>query len=156
MKYFKYYKYLLHHKLWVFIYCFKYGIIWRGIVHDFDKLLPYKAYHYANATFGPGRTINYGLKDGMPDWGELDKSFAIAVWKHKYGNKHHPEYWLDSGHPREMDKASVLEMLADWASANRLHRDHFNVQEWYNKNKTKIDLDPKTRRLVEYMLKKGL
>lgn len=167
LTYLRYYKYLLTHKFWVFIYCYQYGIVWRGIMHDNDKLFPPLMNAYASATFGPGRTINYGLKDGMPDL-ENDKQFEYAVLHHKINNDHHLEYWgLESWNEElsnyapinravEIHRNALLELVADWRSSNKLHKDFSNCLDWYNKNKDKLIIHRKTRRLIEYMLKKGL
>ncbi len=53
-----------------------------------------------------------------------------------------------------MDRKSTLEMVADWISANKMHKDFKTSLDWYNINKDRIHLHTKTRRLVEYMLKK--
>ena len=51
--YWKYFKYVIRHKLFVFIECYKLGKIWRGITHDLSKFLPdefipYSRYFYGN------------------------------------------------------------------------------------------------------------
>ena len=160
-KYLRYYKYLLKHKAWVFYYCFKLGIPFRGLFHDLSKFLPYEAYHYANATFGPGRTVNYGLKNGMPDLEKIESTeFYRAVVRHKLRNSHHWESWTwgsgKNSYKMEMDRGSLLEMIADWKSANKMHKDFPSSLEWYKVNKDKIILHKKTRRLVEFLLKKDI
>ncbi len=168
LKYLRYYNYLLKHKVWVFYYCCQYGIIWRGIKHDNDKLFDwFVVKNYANATFGPGRTINYGLKDGMPDL-DKDEDFKSVVLLHKNVNDHHLEYWtLEGWEPLKytsidwhisvpMKRAALLELIADWKSSNHLHKDFPDCLSWYNKNKEKLFMHKKTRRLIEYILNKGL
>ena len=49
----KYLKYLLKHKYYATKYCFKFGLYWRGLVHDLSKFLPsewiaYREYFYNN------------------------------------------------------------------------------------------------------------
>ena len=53
-KYLKYFNYVIKHKWFVFLECWKAGIIWQGIVHDLSKLLPseffpYSIYFYGNS-----------------------------------------------------------------------------------------------------------
>lgn len=160
VKYLKYYKYLLIHKALVFYHCCRFGLFWRGLIHDYSKLLPYEAYHYANATFGKGRTPNYGLKDGMPDDSlhKTDPEFIKAVWYHKLHNSHHWENWISVLNKEcyEIDRVSLIEMYCDWISANKQKNDFPSSLAWYTKNKDRIFLNKKSRRLIEYMLKKGL
>lgn len=160
MKYVRFLLYLLRHKLYVFYYCAKFGIPKRGFLHDYTKLFPSEAIFYANATFSKNRDINYGLKNGFMDIDyKKDDKFYLAVAKHKRSNKHHWEFWciLDKNSEMkilEMDKDSILEMIADWISANKIHKDFYNSLEWYTTNKDKILLHPKTRRKVEFLLKR--
>ncbi len=158
LKYVKYFLYLFKHKAYVFYYCCKLGIWHRGIFHDWDKvLLPEIFIPYANATFGPGRSVNYGLKDGMPDYEIMDIKFFFAVMQHKRRNNHHPEAFqsiLKPGYCYEMPKECVLEMIADWFAANKMHKDFHGSYEWYWENRNKIKLHRKTRRLVEFLLLK--
>ena len=39
-KFFGHFKNILVHKWWVLYYCHKFGITWRGIVHDLSKFHP--------------------------------------------------------------------------------------------------------------------
>jgi len=52
MKYLKYLKYILKHKWYVMIECFKNGLIWRGLMHDLSKFLPSEFIPYANFFYG--------------------------------------------------------------------------------------------------------
>ena len=47
-KYIFYLGYLLKHKFYVFIECFKEGLYWVGLAHDFSKFLPSEFIPYAN------------------------------------------------------------------------------------------------------------
>lgn len=48
----KYLGYLLRHKWYVGIECFKRGLYWRGIKHDWSKFLPSEFVPYANYFYG--------------------------------------------------------------------------------------------------------
>lgn len=50
--YWKYFKYVLRHKWYVFLACLKYGLIWRGIVHDLSKFKPDEFIAYARFFYG--------------------------------------------------------------------------------------------------------
>ncbi len=164
LKYLKFFACVIKHKAYVFYYCCKFGIPLRGLTHDWDKLFkPSIFIPYAKATFGHGKDINYGLKDGMTDWEVLytnykqHRGFANAVFNHKRLSKHHWEAWISvlaQGSSYQMSRDSILEMVADWISANKMHKDFKTSLEWYSKNKKEIQLHKKTRRLVEYLLKK--
>ena len=54
--------YLVKHKLYVFKECYKMGIIWRGIVHDFSKLYPSEFIAYAKYFYGKDylEYVSYG------------------------------------------------------------------------------------------------
>ncbi len=169
-KYVKYFNYLLKHKLWVFYFCAKFavrykipGLLFRGIIHDWDKCFNPKIFiPYANATFGPGRTVNYGLKDGMPDLKVLmyEAKFRIAILKHKEHSKHHWDYWASKDFCgkllREIPDIYLYEMLADWFSANKCHRDFHSSFEWYWENHKKIQLHELTRIKVEELLRENI
>ena len=52
MKHFKYASYVLRHKLFVGLECFKVGLFWRGLVHDLSKLRPSEWLPYARHFYG--------------------------------------------------------------------------------------------------------
>lgn len=51
MNYFKYFKYLIKHKFYVGIECFKRGLFWQGIIHDWHKFTFKEFIPYANHFF---------------------------------------------------------------------------------------------------------
>ena len=52
-KHLKYMWYVIRHKYYVLIECFKVGLYWRGIMHDWSKFLPSELIPYANFFNGP-------------------------------------------------------------------------------------------------------
>ncbi len=160
IKYVKYIKYLLIHKWFVFVECAKYGLWWKGLIHDWSKLLPGEMLPYAEATFGENRGVNYGLKKGFMYLNpNKDQEFYLAVFRHQHTHEHHWQYWIfvdNDGNftPLKIDKCSLLEMYADWKSASRMHKDFANTYEWYKANKDKIKLHKVTRRQIEFLLKR--
>lgn len=115
-KYIKYFWYIVKHKWYVMIECFKRGLIWRGVAHDLSKFLPdefipYAKYFYGkklekncyncNRNIGVQCSINYaGLGDGrqaITCSGFIAKNeyrFNIAWLKHIHRNPHHWQYWI--------------------------------------------------------------
>jgi len=100
LKHFRYLKYVIRHKWYVFIECCKLGIPLRGIVHDISKLKPSEWIPYARYFYG----------DNWPDWDKakhqchgypykmtkqgISEAFDIAWLHHQNRNKHHWQYWL--------------------------------------------------------------
>ena len=141
MKTLKYLRYIAIHKYWVFRYCLKYGLIWRGLVHDLSKLMPsefpaYRDYFYDKACEDTNKRFNY-------------------AWNaHQKHNKHHPQYWLlknDDGtlKPLEMPMVYRKEMIADWRGASIAIKGYDNTLQWYTANKKKMIIAPLTRAWVE-------
>lgn len=143
MKTIKYLKYVLIHKWYVFKFCCKYGIIWRGIVHDISKLCP--------SEFIPYRNYFYGKKyrDEL-----INNNFNIAWNHHQKHNKHHWQYWvlkLDSGGTEALEMPLVYrkECVSDWAGASMAIRGFNDTIHWYSSNKDKMILGTETREWIE-------
>jgi len=60
-KYILYLKYIIRHKWYVGIECFKMGVYWRGITHDLSKFLPSEFIPYAKYFYG-----DYGINNKCP------------------------------------------------------------------------------------------
>lgn len=56
-KYWKYFKYVIRHKWYVLIECFKKGQYWRGITHDLSKFLPDEFIPYAKYFYAEDRYL---------------------------------------------------------------------------------------------------
>ena len=41
-------RYLMEHKWFVLLECWKRGLIWRGLIHDLSKLRPSEVFGYAS------------------------------------------------------------------------------------------------------------
>ena len=155
MRHLKYLSYVLRHKWYVFIECYKLGITWRGIVHDIDKFFPSEWFPYVDRFFGDkGKDI----KTGRDETGYYvptesgSAEFHLAWNYHQKRNKHHWQWWVIIGEKiLPMDDASRKEMLADWRGAGRAQGTP-DVIGWYSKNKDKMQLHPETRAWVEQQL----
>ena len=83
---------LLRHKWFVFVECWRLGIPWLGIIHDWTKFSRYEFPQYAR--------FFYGSKDNPRDEsGEYREpptktAFDFSWLHHQKANKHHWQYWL--------------------------------------------------------------
>jgi hypothetical protein len=158
--YWEYFKYVLKHKYFVMVECFKIGLYWRGIMHDMSKFLPDEFIPYARYFYG-----DYGIKNNCPaKWGnpgdifyKTKADFDRAWLLHLHRNPHHHQYWLlvndsDGTYPLEMQRKYVREMVYDWIGAGLAITGKREVREWYEKNRGKMNLHLVTRHKVEDIL----
>ena len=144
-KYFKYLKYVIRHKWFVMIECFKIGLYWRGIVHDLSKLLPDEFIPYARYFYGGYKLV----------W--INDAFDKAWLLHIHRNPHHWQYWLlqtDDGPLKiiQMPTKYLKEMLCDWHGAGMAIIGKNNTIVWYLKNKDKIKLKHADHKWIEFRL----
>ncbi|MBI4837436.1 MAG: hypothetical protein HY813_03490 [Candidatus Portnoybacteria bacterium] len=140
----KYFRYLLKHKWYVMIECFREGLIWRGLVHDWDKFVPSQFVPYVNYYY----------------CGKNKEAFDAAWDRHKKRSKHHWQYWLGmDDEPREMEYPYNVEMFCDWVGVGRARGKlsskndrYFEGRNFYRKKKDKMVLHENTRRWVEKKL----
>ena len=83
--------YLMRHKFWVMYFCFKHGLFWQGIVHDWDKLLPSMLYTYARHYPMIRRKRN---TDGCYNPLEAPPDYQRAMLEHFNRSKHHWQHWI--------------------------------------------------------------
>ena len=141
--FFKYISYMARHKWFVFVECFKWGIPFRGLFHDtskfmLDEWIAYQRYFYGKET-------------------ETSEAEFNKAWlKHQHRNKHHWQHWI-----LRMDDGSTevlpipwevcMEMVCDWKGAGKAVGMPDTI-DWYEKNKEKMILHPRTRNMVEFLL----
>lgn len=152
-KYLKNLSYILRHKWFVFLECYKEKIIWRGITHDLSKFLSSEFFAYAEFFYGKHKHRVEFYQGGE------DIEFDKAWLKHIYKNPHHWQFWIlreDEGRTKilEMPIKYRKEMLCDWRGAAKSQFGKDNTKEWYYKHKDKMRLAPKTREWIEKKLKK--
>ena len=131
---------ILVHKWWVFYYARKFGIPWRGFMHDWSKFHPTEFWE----------SVKYYRGDESPIPVCKAANGVSRAWQHHKGhNPHHYEYWTDN-----YDKGNVtchripykyvMEMLADWFAAGRTYRGKsFTVRqevEWWREKKKNPNL----------------
>lgn len=149
MKYLKYLHYIIRHKWFVMIECFKKGLYWRGIMHDMSKFRPSEFFIYAEYFYGDKKTE------------ALEDVFDFAWLHHQNRNKHHWQYWIlqeDSGAEAylPMPKKYMLEMICDWVGAGKAQGYHSpkddkykETRSWYGKNEKNMKFNTDTRKAVE-------
>lgn len=167
----KYLKYLIIHKWYVLIECFKMGLYWRGIVHDMSKFLPSEFLPYMRYFYGDYKSIQgyHGdMRSKILDTGmyseKIQEDFDKAWLYHQRKNRHHYQYWLlkeDGGKRKviEMPDKYRKEMIADWIGAGKAQGKLspkedplLEVRKWYIMNKDNIILHPETQYKVEQYL----
>lgn len=159
-KYIKYLSYLIRHKWFVLIECFKKEQFWRGITHDLskfrlDEFIPYAKYFYGN--YPDWNKVKYNghylyrhTKQGV------EEAFDLAWLKHQHRNPHHWQHWVlreDSGNIKCLDMPDnyLEEMICDWTGAGRAitgNNDPKECKKWYLKNYNKIHLSKWSRTRV--------
>lgn len=140
--YWRYLKYILVHKWYVFLECLKTGQIIHGITHDMSKFLPSEFIPYAEKFYG-------GDYAHRSFW--IEDAFATAWCYHQHRNKHHWDYWVKSdGEPVAMPFKYISQMVIDWRAMGRV----FNgtAEEYYKKHKARMKLHPDTINGIEEIL----
>lgn len=141
--------YVLRHKWFVFVECCQLGILWLGVVHDLSRFRPSEWFAYiASQPYNKG---NKPLK--------ITRAFEHAWNHHQHRNKHHWEYWVHFDYHDHNKRLLPMpdcyrrEILADWRGASQAKGFGRNgVVGWYQVNKDKMQLHPKTRQWLEAQL----
>ena len=147
MMYLRYLWYVLRHKFFVAVACFKDGLYWQGLAHDWHKFLPREFVPYAHHFYGGGHTIT-SRRDKTGYWkpGETgDPKFDLAWFYHQKLGKHHWQFWVspaDAEKPKWFVQAyhdlgpdflaidnKKIAMFADWDSEKRFDDPEFGVRQ---------------------------
>lgn len=131
-KFFGHLKTVSTHKWWVFYYCCKAGIPFRGLIHDMSKFSPTEFIESVKYWSGTRSPI---------DACKEDKGVSKAWLHHKGRNKHHYEYWQDNfdkgGKAICMPFKDSVEMLCDFLGAGRAYSGknftYIGELEWWKK-----------------------
>ncbi|MCD8200911.1 MAG: DUF5662 family protein [Clostridia bacterium] len=107
------------HRNTVMRHCFKAGLIWRGLMHDWSK--------YSPAEFFPGVKFYQGNRS--PQAREREVYGYSAAWLHHKGrNKHHFEYWNEWNGKEQGERVFVdmpcvyfAEMVCDRVAASKIY-----------------------------------
>ncbi|MFW6172590.1 MAG: DUF5662 family protein [Elusimicrobiota bacterium] len=151
-KYYLYLKYVVIHKVYVFIECCKLGILLRGILHDFSKFYPSEMIPNVKFHYGPDKKVIRNKSGYYRKFECGDEIFESSYLLHVRRNDHHWHYWSvtkDDGTTKEfpMSNGARKEMLADWIGAAKAQRRCHKT--WYWNNKEKIIIHPETRKWIE-------
>lgn len=167
MKHIKYLSYVIRHKWFVLIAGLKIGCNpIRLILHDLSKFRPSEWFPYADNFYGNYRTMQeikqmFG-NDVAIRWGKtkdmVEMAFDVAWLKHIHRNPHHWQHWIlreDSGKNKyiPIPRKYIKEMVADWMGAGRAITGKWDAKDWYAKNKDKIRVDERSRKIIETLLK---
>lgn len=149
---FRHFAKICKHKYWVFYYCCKAGIPWRGFKHDWSKFSPTEFWE----------SVRYYQGDSSPiDACKKDKGVSRAWMHHKGRNTHHYEYWVDNfdngGQPVQMPYKDAVEMLCDYLGAGRAYMGkNYSCQaeyEWWKKKSEKpLAMHSHTRQFIQRIL----
>jgi len=156
----QYLKYVLRHKIFVFIHCRHLGVpLWRAVIHDWSKFTPAEWSPYVHSFYNPDGTKRR-VRDttGAYDPNSISLNFSYAWNHHEKNNPHHWGYWVvtsgDYGKTEAlpMPETYVREMIADWAGAGQAITGKVDPAGWYAKNGEKFLMHSVTRTLVESLL----
>jgi hypothetical protein len=151
--YLLYLRYVVVHKWWVMLECFKFGLYWRGLVHDLSKLRPSEFFPYAHFFYRKRARDDVGYYNRIPTG---DHEFDEAWLLHQKCNDHHWQWWVlskDDGGVKvlPMSEPARTEMLCDWRGAGRA-QGFLDTVAWYRKHSHKMQLHPDTRAWLEEQL----
>ncbi len=144
-RHWSYLKYVLRHKWFVLVASRRISAsLWRALIHDLSKFRPSEWGPYARTFYADD-----GSKQYKPS-PEFDHAWLL----HQHRNPHHWQHWVlseDSGRVKVLDMPVkfVDEMVADWMGAGRAITGKWEYKEWYEKNKGKMLLAPRTQELME-------
>lgn len=151
-RFFGHLKTVLTHKKWVYYYASRFGLAWRGLVHDLSKFSPVEFFE----------SIRYWTGTRSPILAAKEQAGISYAWLHHRGrNKHHWEYWVDEldqgGIPRKIPFDYVVEMVCDWLSACRTYAGNAdNVfdreYEWWTSHKDRLIMHEDSKKLIGTIL----
>lgn len=161
-KHLKYLNYIIRHKWFVFKACRQTGVsLWRSVIHDWSKFLPFEWFAYVNYFYGPKEELKKTEPDDYRYWQQVEPinwAFDKAWLHHQHWNKHHWQHWVlreDSGETKVlmMPEKYAREMVADWFGAGRAITGKWEALNWYEKNADKIQIHDETKMFVHLLLR---
>ncbi len=141
--------YILQHKWYVLVECWKEGLYWQGILHDVSKFSPTEFVVYANKFHNVSEASSESEA-------QHEAAFQYAWLHHQHHNKHHWNSWVVNQTTQEavpMPHKYVVEMVCDWkAMARKLKTSH---TEQYRNHAQKCILHSETRRQLDIIMNKN-
>lgn len=156
MKAWQHLKTISHHKRLVMENCFAVGLYRQGLLHDLSK--------YSPQEFFVGCKYYQGTRS--PNAAEREARGYSSAWLHHKGrNKHHFEYWIDVDMDKGFQVAGmkmpvkyVLEMFMDRIAASKTYKKEAYTDrspwEYYLRGRDVMVIHPKTKKQLEFLLKK--
>lgn len=165
-RYLAYFRYVWRHIKYVRRECWKRGLIWQGLIHDWDKWLPKNFISYARHFYNRDGSKKDVRKNGYYKPTETgDREFDLAWLRHQNLQPHHWQYWCvvddDTGKAAsyEMPEKYVWEMICDWIGAGKAQGFvspsgdvYFETRQWYKANREKMVLNLYTRLIIESII----
>lgn len=157
-KHLRYLIYVTRHRFWVAYYCFRAGLIWRGLKHDLSKYRPSEWRPYANFFYGRKTKQRRDSTGYYKPTDTGDPEFDFAWFLHQKRNDHHWQWWCcpdeDIGQKVfTMSRDAVREMICDWRGAGRAQGIMPEATpEWYAKNGKKMLMTRDTRLQIQQEL----
>ena len=152
-KYSGYLLYVLRHRWFVMVECFRRGLYWQGLMHDLDKFLPDEFFPYADF-FNSKRRDKTGYYKPT-DTGHA--GFDMAWLRHVHRNRHHWQHWTQATEDGlrlfDIPRKHVIEMVCDWIGAGRAQYSETNAAQWFAANNHKMQLTPTTKAMIEEYLR---
>lgn len=154
-KHWKYFKYLMRHKWYVYKECRRLGLSpWVGIVHDLSKFSAVEWVGYAEFYCGDWKDgEEYNGQSRAPQ--AIHDAYDLAWNHHMKANPHHWQYWIMYFGPGTEKVLPIpdryrREMVADWRGAGQaMNAGKDDTPTWYKRNRHKIVLHPITRTWVD-------
>lgn len=148
-----YLKYVVRHKWYVMLECWRYGLYWQGLIHDWTKLLPREWLPYARSFRNPDGSMRK-LETLSSD---EQIQFKRVLRGHINRHPHHWAWWIriegdGNIEALPMEERYCKEMLADWRGASRAITDFDDTPKWYSKNRDDMVLHADTRAWIEMEL----
>ena len=148
-KFFGHLKTVIVHRFWVCVYCFKFGIPFRGMVHDLSKFTPVEFFESVKYYTGTSSPIDEAKKA---------TGYSVAWMHHKSHNKHHHEYWTDNYNQGTtcvcMPYKYTVEMCCDFLGAGKAYqKKNFSYQNelnWWNNQKDIRKMHPVQRSFASW------
>lgn len=148
------FKTITRHKVLVMKLCFRAGLYWQGLMHDWSK--------YSWTEFSKG--IVYYQGDRSPNNYEREVTGLSLSWLHHKGrNRHHFEYWLDydaqsPGHMTgmRMPRRYVAEMFCDRIAACTVYEKEAytaaSPARFFYRSSGRLLMHAETRKELGYLL----
>ena len=137
---------VMRHKWYVFIFCCKIGMPFRGFMHDWSKFSPtelFESIKYYKGTYSPITEC------------KKHNGYSNAWLHHKGRNRHHPEYWYDETATNQTPMIPykyVAEMICDKLSACKIYNGkNWTIKseaEYWEKEKIKTKLNPNVSEML--------